>query len=360
MTKRKIYTSSRKTKSKNYNTNTIPKIEENETETEKEEILEDKNIEHNKEENIDIDIDLDDVTFVSKKSRTIKNKELYVLVDKNKKDEIKLDDNDDVEYSTNLEETDSLDKTFLEAIKHKKSSKNEIKETKTINKKNILILFLILIIIILSILTILFYNKKQKVKIEKKTIIKEKLVKDTNYLFLGDSIFDFYDLDKFYDNYNVVNSGKSGNTCHDILDNMKERVYQYNPSDIFLLIGTNDINNGDTPDVIIENIQEIINNIRTNRKNSKIYIQSVYPVNKNINSKMVAKRDNETIKELNDKIKKYCDKEKIEYIYIYDKLVDKDGNFNEEYTNDGLHPNDKGYEVITEVMKEYMKKVNNE
>ena len=40
---------------------------------------------------------------------------------------------------------------------------------------------------------------------------------------------------------------------------MKERVYQYNPSDIFLLIGTNDINNGDTPDVIIENIQEIIN-----------------------------------------------------------------------------------------------------
>ena len=41
-------------------------------------------------------------------------------------------------------------------------------------------------------------------------------------------------------------------------------------------------------------------------------------------------------------------------------LVDKDGNFNEEYTNDGLHPNDKGYEVITEVMKEYMKKVNNE
>ena len=43
-----------------------------------------------------------------------------------------------------------------------------------------------------------------------------KTLKDdyTNYLFLGDSITDYYDLDKFYEGLPVVNSGISGNTLN--------------------------------------------------------------------------------------------------------------------------------------------------
>ena len=44
-----------------------------------------------------------------------------------------------------------------------------------------------------------------------------------NYLFLGDSITDFYDLDKYYKDLPVVNSGISGNTIDDILKDMKKR-----------------------------------------------------------------------------------------------------------------------------------------
>ena len=31
-------------------------------------------------------------------------------------------------------------------------------------------------------------------------------------------------------------------------------------------------------------------------------------------------------------------------------LADKEGNFNKEYTYDGLHPNAKGYEQITKAI----------
>ena len=55
----------------------------------------------------------------------------------------------------------------------------------------------------------------------------------TNYLFLGDSITDFYDLDEYYKDLPVVNSGVSGNTTADILNDMKNRVYNYNPSKYF-------------------------------------------------------------------------------------------------------------------------------
>ena len=35
-------------------------------------------------------------------------------------------------------------------------------------------------------------------------------------------------------------------------------------------------------------------------------------------------------------------------------LLDKDGNLNLDYTEEGLHITDKGYKVITDVLKPYV------
>lgn len=176
----------------------------------------------------------------------------------------------------------------------------------------------------------------------------------TNYLFLGDSITDFYDLDKYYKGLPIVNSGISGNTTEDILDDMKARVYDYNPSKVFLLIGTNDLIHDSSVDDIASNIEKIVNEINSNKPQAEIYVESVYPVNDNLDEDMVDVRNNDDIMDINEKIKKYCDDNDYTYINMYDKLLDDDGNFNEEYTDDGLHPNDKGYEVITEELKKYL------
>ena len=52
--------------------------------------------------------------------------------------------------------------------------------------------------------------------------------------------------------------------------------------------------------------------------------------------------------------KEYCKEEHYTYINMYDILVDEDGNFNEKYTDDGLHPNENGYEIITKELKKYL------
>lgn len=176
----------------------------------------------------------------------------------------------------------------------------------------------------------------------------------TNYLFLGDSITDFYDLDKYYKGLPIVNSGISGNTTDDILDDMKARVYDYNPSKVFLLIGTNDLIHDSSVDDIASNIEKIVNEINSNKPQAEIYVEGVYPVNDNLDGDMVDVRNNDDIMDINEKIKKYCDDNDYTYINMYDKLLDDDGNFNEEYTDDGLHPNGKGYEVITEELKKYL------
>ena len=183
----------------------------------------------------------------------------------------------------------------------------------------------------------------------------ERLENDyTNYLFLGDSITDFYDLEKYYEGLPVVNSGISGNTTEDILNDMKGRVYDYNPSKVFLLIGTNDLIHDISVDDIVSNIEKIIDEINSNKPQTQIYVESVYPVNDNLDEDMVDVRNNDDIMEINEEIKKYCDDNGYTYINMYDKLLDDDGNFNEEYTDDGLHPNSKGYEVITEEIKKYL------
>ena len=128
---------------------------------------------------------------------------------------------------------------------------NENKPQKSlIMKNNIDILLYFVFITIIFILSLLLVNKNElndRMSNTNKELKKEVYtLKDTNknytnYLFLGDSITDYYDLDKYYEGYKVVNSGISGNQTSDILDDLKKRAYVYNPSTIFLLIGTGNI-----------------------------------------------------------------------------------------------------------------------
>ena len=205
-------------------------------------------------------------------------------------------------------------------------------------------------------------RKPEKIVYKEKVVYQESKTKKItdikkyeNIVFLGDSITDFYPIDSIYMDLPIVKSGISGYTTNDILERMDSMVYQYNPTSVFLLIGTNDIMFDESnEESAIENIEKIISNIKENRKKAKIYLESIYPVNKEVNSKMVRNRDNETIKDMNSKLKNYCEENDIVYINMHDELTDEEGNFDAKYTNDGLHPNDLGYAKISQMRLTYI------
>ena len=176
-----------------------------------------------------------------------------------------------------------------------------------------------------------------------------------NILFLGDSLTDYYNLSKYYKNELVINSGIAGNSTDDILNDMYNRVYKYNPSKIFLLIGTNDIVYGKDVNYITNNINKIIDLIRKKLPNCKIYLESLYPINNTnnlkVNHNVVANRTNDVINQINTKIKEIPN---ITYINIHDSLVDTNGNLNINYTVEGLHINDSGYITITNILNKYI------
>lgn len=210
--------------------------------------------------------------------------------------------------------------------------------------------FMLLVGILLCINEKKIINMNYKIeKIERYTYNKESIV------FLGDSITSRCDLDKYFPNYNVYNSGIAGNMTKDILDNMENRVFVYNPTKVFILIGTNDLVYSELDnDGIKNNIEEIINKIYEKNSNTKIYLESIYPVNNSLNKEIVETRTNDNIKDLNNKIEKICNNNKCTYINMYDNLTDKNGNIKRIYTVDGLHLNKIGYKVVASKLTKYL------
>lgn len=234
-------------------------------------------------------------------------------------------------------------------------------------KKNMIIIILCLLIVVLTMIIVITKIKtEKKLKQSKNEEIVEcntkddkefSLDKNENIVIFGDSITEYYPVDDIYDNYQIIGSGVSGYTTVDLLDRMVEMLYQYNPTKVFLLIGTNDImtdTSDEKQEETVDNIKKISENIKKHRPNAKIYIESIYPVNRGLNKGMVNQRTNDAIKSMNKEIEKYCQKEKISYINMYDELTDNDGNFDKKYTNDGLHPSDIGYAKITKILLPYI------
>lgn len=254
-------------------------------------------------------------------------------------------------------------------MKKEKKNKKLYYQKKAYYKKDkffiVLVILFTLLVVNISFIYVEYSGKQREIEKELKKqeeLIKKRdrieKIKYGDIIFLGDSLTDYYDLNKYY-NFPIVNSGVSGWTTDDIINHLDEKVFQYNPKKLVLLIGTNDINRDKDSNYIVNNIKKIVEKVKEKRPKVTIYIESLYPINnttsEKINHQMVGKRTNEIIIEINRKIQKYCQNKNIEYINIYSHLLDKKKNLDLRYTKEGLHINEKGYEIITTNIKKIIK-----
>lgn len=201
-------------------------------------------------------------------------------------------------------------------------------------------------------------STQRKIIIEKENSTQNnKNIKNENIVILGDSITELYPIDEIYSDLPIVKSGVSGYKTTDILERMDKMAYEYNPTKVFLLVGINDIAYDTTTENVektLDNIKTIIKKIKKNRRNAKIYVESIYPINRELNGNKINEDINEVVINLNDEIKNVCTETKSTYINMHDELIDDDGNFSEDYTDDGIHPNTLGYAKITRVLMPYI------
>lgn len=185
-----------------------------------------------------------------------------------------------------------------------------------------------------------------------KSLIYDSLDKNSNAIvFLGDSITDGYEWGEYFKNYNIQNRGINGDTLAGVLDRV-DTITKENPDSIFIMIGINDFRNGKTVDYIIKQYKILLQKIQKDSPNTKIYIQSVLPVN--IKMANYETYNNKNIDELNGELTK-LENENIKYINIYDSLKTDDNQLNEKYTYDGIHLNGTGYQIWINLISKYVK-----
>jgi len=171
-------------------------------------------------------------------------------------------------------------------------------------------------------------------------------------IFLGNSITQIGDWKKLLNDSTVINRGIAGDVTFGVLKRLDD-VTRRQPSKLFLLIGINDIGK-DIPDAVIaDNIRKIILRVQAESPSTKIYVQSILPLNPGVPNFPQHYDKQEHVLNTNKLIKKVAEDTHCTYINIHDLFTDKQGKLDAKYTADGLHlaPSGDGYKKWVDYLR---------
>lgn len=169
-------------------------------------------------------------------------------------------------------------------------------------------------------------------------------------IFLGNSITEGGDWKKLLDDPTVINRGISGDNTFGVLARLDE-IIRHKPSRVFILIGVNDLSKNIPAAVILQNIFSIVGRIRAESPNTRIFVQSLLPVNPTHKKFPAQFNKQHAIEEINPQLKKYAEALKYTYVDLFSAFLDGSGRLDLQYTYDGLHLVPAGYQHWVRVLK---------
>jgi lysophospholipase L1-like esterase len=179
---------------------------------------------------------------------------------------------------------------------------------------------------------------------------------EARVVFIGDSIIDNWDepgFGGFFPGKPYIARGISGQTTPQMLIRFRPEVIALKPRVVVILAGTNDIAGNTGPmslEAIADNLISMAELARANK--IRVVLASVMPISDYGKTKdsvpiiRSARRPPERIMALNDWMRKYAAENNATYLDYYSAMVDDRGFLKGELSEDGLHPNQKGYEIM--------------
>ncbi len=176
-------------------------------------------------------------------------------------------------------------------------------------------------------------------------------------LFVGDSIttgISAYNGSESF-NYNMPANvlADKGYTIGKIMLR-KDEIVAYNPTRMFILVGSNDLNSSN-PDIdsISKKYISAVQTLQEALPNTKIYIMLTLPINSKYEAK--ASIRNDKITEFDARLVELCNQNGIYYIDMATSLKGEDGMLIPELTEDGLHLKGKYYGFWYNIVKDTIK-----
>ena len=178
-------------------------------------------------------------------------------------------------------------------------------------------------------------------------------------VFMGDSITEEWS--RLYPNYfkkrSYINRGIGGQTTPQMLIRFKQDVVDLMPTVVIILAGTNDIAGNTGPSTLIMITDNIISMATLASVHGiKVVLSSVLPVYKYEWSPEIVDPPS-TIDAINKCLKEYAESNGLYYLDYFSEMVDDKRGLKKEHTPDGVHPNEKGYEVMSAIAERKLKSI---
>ncbi|SDE79810.1 Lysophospholipase L1 [Fontibacillus panacisegetis] len=203
----------------------------------------------------------------------------------------------------------------------------------------------------------------------KKYKMRNQYIRKGQILFVGSSLMEHFPIDEMQSVLGldrvIYNRGVGGITTDELLTIMNECIFDLEPTKIFINIGSNDIGGGlddGKKEILLENYNEILSQIKERLPESEVYVMAYYPVNSKGDfgleperqKSMFASRNNTNITMVNEEVKELAMKQGLNFINVNEGLTDEEGHLKAEFTVEGVHMWPNAYSVVLENMKKYL------
>jgi lysophospholipase L1-like esterase len=180
---------------------------------------------------------------------------------------------------------------------------------------------------------------------------KQKMPPKNGILFAGSSTMVFWNTQKAFPDLPTINRGFGGSYLSDSVYFATRIITKYEPRMVLVYAGDNDLAGGVTPAQLTKDFQDFVKIIHDKLPKTRILFISVKPSTKRW--ELFDKQ-----KEANRMIEDFCKKDdRLQYVDIVKPLLDASGKPRKELLReDGLHLNEKGYEVLNGIVRPLIEK----
>jgi lysophospholipase L1-like esterase len=170
-------------------------------------------------------------------------------------------------------------------------------------------------------------------------------------VFVGNSLTDAGRWNDIAPELPILNRGISGDISFGVVARLDE-IIRHQPKKIFLMIGVNDLKRGVPTSYIINNYYRIVEKVQKESPETKIYLNSILPINESKLIEAFKSVKNTDVAVLNAALKKIAtEKKNIQFVNLHEIVADKNGQLREEITPDGIHLEVAAYIEVVDYLK---------
>lgn len=159
---------------------------------------------------------------------------------------------------------------------------------------------------------------------------------------LGDSLSLWLPMQQLPSSQLWLNQGISGDTTRGILQRL-DSLQATRPTSIYLMAGVNDLKNGASDAEVLNNLQQIMRQLRRQHPQAKVYVQSILPA-------AIASPPGR-IRSINQRLSQLARAEQVGFIDLYPQFAGPNDQLLASLTTDGIHLSPQGYSLWQSVLR---------